>query len=346
MARTNLRENDRDNLKDALNFIETLLPEISRTFAFTVPKLPKDLCFDLTAGYTVCRVIDTIEDSAISSAEKKTAMRVFLEALKNPSNSKIKKLSFLLTKIRVSHKGYQKLLNNLSNLFIVFKSFPRKVQEIVLKFSSEMADGFAVPEVQKIRTIEDQNRYCHYAAGVVGYMITELFSYRGYISNFQRSKLMPFAHCFGLALQKVNIIKDVFKDVAEGRKYWPEEIIRQHGLVYEDFFKQSTKDNESKFEKVLNVLLKDAKNYIDSGVYYIDNLPYKPPGLRICCGDILMMAVATIRVVKESGLEKRKIEREEVYAIDRIATKLAENKESFALFAEHLFCEPAYSYSC
>ena len=336
-------------LEENIEFVQNLLPDISRTFAFTIPKLPKDLALDLTIGYAVCRVIDTIEDSSLISSEKSVLMRSFLDSLRNPNSSKKKSLESFLGNVPTSAKGYRKLLDNAFRLIEVFNCLPSRVQGIILRFSGEMARGLADSKTQIIKTIEDQNIYCHYAAGVVGYMITSLFSCRGYITDFQRDRLMGLGHDFGLALQKVNIIKDLPEDFAEGRKYWPEKVIREQGLTYPTLLQPITEKDRLKSMKVLETLLADARHYFYNGLRYLDNLPYIPAGLRVFCGDNLMMAAATMRTVSTAKFfvsgEGRKIKREEVYAIDSIVRKMTRNKQSLKLFAEHLLVEPADTFN-
>ena len=43
-----------------------LVPQLSRTFALTIPKLPPDLRRTVGAAYLLCRAVDTIEDSQLA----------------------------------------------------------------------------------------------------------------------------------------------------------------------------------------------------------------------------------------------------------------------------------------
>jgi len=49
---------------------EQILPQVSRTFALTIPQLPAGLRTAVTSAYLLCRIADTIEDEpALSAAE-------------------------------------------------------------------------------------------------------------------------------------------------------------------------------------------------------------------------------------------------------------------------------------
>lgn len=312
------------------------LPEISRTFAFTIPKLPKDVALDLGVSYAICRVIDTVEDSSLENYKKAYLMNLFLESLKDAG--KVAECKTALTSVPTKHEGYRKLLGNVPDLVALFNTLPLEIQGTIIRVASKMTEGFGDENVQQINTLEDQNKYCFYAAGIVGYIITEVFGCRGYLTSKEVEEMLPLAKDFGLALQKVNIMKDVMDDVSEGRFYWPKDIIEKHGVTYETLGKDVDKSL-----LVLKELVKDAKNYIKRSLDYIDRLPYEPEELRVFCGDNLMMAIATLRVIQTPELFVRpvKITRDEVYAIDKEVTKIVKNKESLREFAEKLILEAA-----
>jgi farnesyl-diphosphate farnesyltransferase len=50
-----------------------LIPQLSRTFALTIPKLPPDLQRTVGVAYLLCRAVDTIEDSRLSYPDQKVS---------------------------------------------------------------------------------------------------------------------------------------------------------------------------------------------------------------------------------------------------------------------------------
>ena len=65
-----------DTGNSAVNFQDQVLPDVSRTFALTIPQLPMPLRTAVTNAYLLCRIADTIEDEpALPPAET----RVFLQ---------------------------------------------------------------------------------------------------------------------------------------------------------------------------------------------------------------------------------------------------------------------------
>src|SRR6516225_8737807 len=59
-----------DTGNSAVNFQDQVLPDVSRTFALTIPQLPMPLRTAVTNAYLLCRIADTIEDEpALPPAE-------------------------------------------------------------------------------------------------------------------------------------------------------------------------------------------------------------------------------------------------------------------------------------
>lgn len=299
-----------------------IFPSISRTFAFTIPKLLEPIQGDMLISYAIFRLIDTIEDSSLSNILKKKAMNVFMEALREG-----KKINM---PVIPTAKNYAKLIEYAPSLLEVFHSLPPDIKNHILMVADEMVKGFSDSNVQEINTIEDQNIYCYYAAGIIGELITKIFCSRGVISESLYEKLMPLSKDFGLALQKVNIIKDVRKDFLEGRYYWPKELLDRHALTHKTLL-----ENKIKAAEVLEDLKEDVKKYVELAVNYIDLLPHYPKGLRVFCSDNLLMAIATLRDVDVRVFDGEvKISKEEVYEIDKKVNQIVKDKGNINDFAK------------
>ena len=150
-------------MQEKTEWLWSILPEISRTFAFTIPHLPEDVAEDLAISYAVCRVTDTIEDSALSPDHKQKTFAAFLTTLRQPRNhQQIQQCKFLLSEVSAK-KEYRRLLDEIPILMNLFATLPERVQEGVAATSAEMVRGLSNSQIQRIETIEDQNRYCHYA---------------------------------------------------------------------------------------------------------------------------------------------------------------------------------------
>lgn len=77
------------------------------------------------------------------------------------------------------------------------------------------------------------SEYCYYAASVVGLLSVEIFGY-------EHADTRDYARDLGIALQLVNIIRDVREDARRGRIYLPADEMDQHGIAPDDLLAQAT----------------------------------------------------------------------------------------------------------
>src|SRR5205814_3157793 len=74
------------------------------------------------------------------------------------------------------------------------------------------------------RTFEELRVYCYRVASAVGLVSIEIFGYRN-------PRCKEYALQLGLALQMTNIIRDVGKDLRNGRIYLPQEDLTRFGYT-------------------------------------------------------------------------------------------------------------------
>src|SRR5205823_12871295 len=75
--------------------------------------------------------------------------------------------------------------------------------------------------ISRYATFEDLRIYCYRVASAVGLVSIEIFGYRN-------SACKEYALQLGLALQMTNIIRDVGKDLRNGRIYLPQEKLARY----------------------------------------------------------------------------------------------------------------------
>ncbi len=266
-----------------------ILPKVSRSFALCIRILPKPLNEQMMVSYLIYRVLDTIEDSNAALETKKELFDEFTALL---SKRKIDTLAVLRCKRAVCTKlnyTYEKeLLENLDTVIAAYHSQPREVQKAILKRGRAMARGMYEFQKKRIDTFADQNRYSHYVAGVIGYLFTDLLHYNGIVSLALKKKLQKYARHFGLALQKVNILRDIAKDIQENRHYWPQKLIAKYKLSYESL---CLEENRQAALKVLREQIKNAQSYLQSAMKYILLLPQNARRVRMFCLIPLFMAI-------------------------------------------------------
>jgi phytoene/squalene synthetase len=118
-------------------------------------------------------------------------------------------------------EGERSLLAQTRELLAEAHALPPPARAVVFHAMDRMAIGMAAytrrPEM-RLFDLEDVSRYCCFVAGVVGEMLTQLWTH-------ERKAPPPataLAYHFGVYLQKVNILKDQRDDEATSRFFVPD----------------------------------------------------------------------------------------------------------------------------
>src|SRR2546425_5812426 len=147
---------------------------------------------DITIFYAFCRVIDDIADSSeLSVAEK----RVRLEAWRKM--------------LRAAGADEAPLAHDVRSLIDKYSLSIAMLEEIIAGVEMDLG-------ISRYATFEELRVYCYRVASAVGLVSIEIFGYRN-------SGCKQYAIELGLALQMTNIIRDVGKDLQDGRIYLPQE---------------------------------------------------------------------------------------------------------------------------
>jgi farnesyl-diphosphate farnesyltransferase len=259
-----------------------LLPRVSRSFALVIRWLPRRLDDAVMVSYLLCRIADTLEDSLRPAGEKRRLLERFAASLDGAS-------------AEIPADGppdYACLMSRTGTVLAAYRELPESARAIIRDRVREMCGGMAEWCDRPIRTLEDQNRYCYFVAGLVGLLLTDLFRDYGALADRHVAPLRSLAVDFGLALQKVNILRDFRADLAEGRCYWPSELLSRHGLTSAAALLPGNVDRSL---RVMQELLEDHWGYLASALRYLTLLPTTQLRLRIFCAIPLFMAVATLR---------------------------------------------------
>jgi phytoene synthase len=147
---------------------------------------------DITVFYAFCRVIDDIADSSEATPEQKA-----------------KELQAWRNWIRESVAAEPELARDVRALYAKYSITPAMLDEIIDGVEMDLRNV-------RYRTFEELRLYCYRVASAVGLVSIEIFGYRN-------PACRDYAIQLGLALQVTNIIRDVGKDLKNGRIYLPLE---------------------------------------------------------------------------------------------------------------------------
>jgi phytoene synthase len=170
----------------------TITRQSKSNLALAFVSLGRERKRDITIFYAFCRVIDDIADSPeLGAVEKRVRLAKWRQILHTTAQDE--------------------------------PPLARDVRQLIAKYSlptdmlEEIIDGVEM-DLSTLRypTFEELRIYCYRVASAVGLVSIEIFGYRN-----QRCK--QYAIELGLALQMTNIIRDVGKDMQNGRIYLPQE---------------------------------------------------------------------------------------------------------------------------
>ena len=170
----------------------TITRQSKSNLALAFISLGRERKRDITVFYAFCRVIDDITDSAELTLEEKQV-----------------RLATWRRMLRTAETGEPLLARDLRRLIEKYSLPAGMFEEIVAGVEMDLT-------IPRYRTFEELRVYCYRVASAVGLVSIEIFGYRN-----QGCK--EYAIELGLALQMTNIIRDVGKDLQNGRIYLPQE---------------------------------------------------------------------------------------------------------------------------
>lgn len=264
----------------------------SRSFYLASSTFPGPLRSDLLLLYSFCRVADDLVDNAATAEE---------------AQDWISKLHQYLDNVYNDTKEFT------PNSEAVHTSFPRNTRSALLQLPAErlprqplqdLLHGFemdlAFNNSSPIKTESDLQLYAERVAGTVAQMCIELI-FHLYPSDTDASKqrkVVDAGNRVGIALQYVNIARDISVDAQIGRVYLPLDWLREARLTYDDAL---SKPNDARMEKLRTRLLDNAFSLYEGARSAIETLPIEARG--------------PIRVAVESYMEIGRTLRKKGYTV-------------------------------
>lgn len=310
----------KENPNSDLAYQKAILGSVSRTFALTIPLLPPAVEVVVGNTYLLCRIVDTIEDAAeLNPAEKQNLSKLFLEATLG-----VIPVASFVNPCLDALRGYSNvdeldLIAHTPTVLRILHTFPDTDRTAISRCVSIMSDGMSHfhnrQSQEGLRDLGEFEEYCYVVAGVVGELLTSIFS--NYSPEFAKriQGHEQLAIAFGQALQMTNILKDSPADRARGVSWKPAQMSQAE-------------------------LLKIAYEKLQDSMSYISLLPENEIGMRRFCFLAFGLAVMTLEKItsrKEfSNQSEVKLSRNSVwifYAFTKIAAGNAFLMKSFFYMA-------------
>jgi farnesyl-diphosphate farnesyltransferase len=230
----------KENPLSDLAYQKAILGSVSRTFALTIPLLPPSIEKVVGNTYLLCRIVDTIEDAAdLSPDSKQTLSQLFLDVVleKLPVSAFVDPCLVALK----SHANQDELdlIIHTPTVLRILHTCSQSDQTAVSRCVTIMSNGmshFHNKQTQLgLKDLQEFDKYCYVVAGVVGELLTTIFSNHSPEFAKRIRGHEDLAIAFGQALQMTNILKDSPEDKARGVSWKPANISQTEllGIAYQ-----------------------------------------------------------------------------------------------------------------
>ena len=297
--------------KAAWKYAEDILQLVSRTFALNIQVLRGKLHRSILLAYLYLRIADTVEDDPdMKATEKDRVLALFADVFKT-GELETEKIRTFVAALPKSWHGSEDPNNDLCSksevVVPLLKSLPKNYQKPVCDVVIEMCGGMAKFALRQeaalsagwftLANVGELDEYCYYVAGIVGKLLTKLFSADTcFISAEREAELSKLDVSFGLALQVVNIVKDCVEDSGRRVCFIPEEICKRHGFAHPSELFAAGADAQ-KCGAVLSELVEKAWHHLDDAIAYTKLIPNIKMRTRLFCLWPLFMAAENLSLI-------------------------------------------------
>ena len=194
--------------EDAFAYCRTVTKQHAKNFYYAFLFLPKVQREAIYAVYAFCRYCDDIADGNVAAADRPALLQAWRQELDNCYSGK------------PTHQITHALHDVIGRYPIPKEHFEELMCGVEMDFT-----------IRRYPTFADLEIYCYRVASVVGLLCIEIFGYT-------HPGVREYARHLGIALQLVNIMRDVKEDAEQGRIYLPLEDLQAFDYAEEDLLQQ------------------------------------------------------------------------------------------------------------
>ena len=305
--------------------LTSLLRDVSRSFYLTMRVLPEAIRPQISLAYLLARATDTIADTdLIPVSDRLSALRHLRERILGERTIPV---NFNELAERQQDQAERLLLGRIEEALTVFGRFSysdqQRIREVLdtitggQELDLDRFSGSSGAAIQSLMTEVELDDYTYRVAGCVGEFWTKVC--RAHLfpgTPMDDAALLANGIRFGKGLQLVNILRDLPRDLKQGRCYLPLETLKGIGLEPGDL---ADPEMESSFRALYDGYLDRAHEHLSAGWDYTNALPRRFIRLRLACAWPLLIGVQTIgRLRRERILDPEtrvKVGRGGIYAI-------------------------------
>lgn len=325
---------------------EILLKHTSRSLYLSVQALPRAMRPAFSVAYLLCRYADTIADTHLLPAERRLYWIERFPGMIHSQNPQ--EATQLAREISGgSENPYEEqLIKHLIPCLNWFNQIPAPQQTIIMEVVQAVCEGMrmdlstfptregAAPIA--LKTPDELEHYCRLMGGMPGLFWSKLIYHTQRVA-MPEEQFYELGQHVGDALQIVNILRDLPKDLPMGRCYFPQTDLEQAGLTPTELLSSS---NSARFEPVKRQWIVWGLRRLASAKPYFRQLSRLHPGQRAAVAwPVLWTADTLYKVYEEKELlnsQKRvKISRNVIYSTMLLSPLVLVSNTAFCAWLDH-----------
>jgi phytoene synthase len=240
--------------------VERLTRREARNFAYGIRVLPRDQRRAISAIYAFARRVDDVADGELPVEEKRERLQSLREALDAPAHEPI---------------------------FVALADARSRYGISAAALHDLVDGGLQDTEQDRYADFAELDGYCRRVAGAVGVACVAVYG----------SDDVERAATLGVALQLINIMRDVREDWGLGRVYLPQEELSAYGVAEDDIAAGRT---GSEWRALMAFQASRARAHLDEGLGLLESLDSRSAA---CVSTFAGLYRATLDRIESRGFD-------------------------------------------
>jgi farnesyl-diphosphate farnesyltransferase len=285
-----------------------LLRRVSRSFYLSLAVLPRAVRPTIGLAYLFARASDTIADTRlIDRASRIAHLETLRAALEGGDAGQLATVVDALTAPQAL-RSERALLERLPECLAAYRALPAADRARVRAVLTTIMEGqvqdlriFPGEDEGKLAALEtraDLDRYTYLVAGCVGEFWTEVHvAHRPRLRHWDLPRMRALGVRLGKGLQLTNVLRDLPRDLRQGRCYLPRQDLARLGLEPRDLLDPT---RAPAARPVLREWLDTALDHYEAGWQYTFAIPRREARMRLACAWPLLIGLRTLDLLAAS----------------------------------------------
>lgn len=326
--------------------LNTLLKHTSRSLYLSVKILPPSIRPAFGLAYLLCRYADTIADTSLLPADQRIyAIQLFPQIVSSGQIPQPDKIQSAFT--GTSENPYERdLLTHLPDCLRALHAIPAAQQPFIYEVVEAVCEGMKIdlmkfseisPSTPRAFALDtDLTHYCRLMGGKPGLFWSKLI-FHAHMALLPKETFYDLGQQVGDALQIVNILRDLPRDLRSGRCYFPQTDLEKAGLTAAELLNSS---QSCKFNPVKIKWIRWGKQNLENAVPYYKAISKRHWRVRAAVAwPLLWTADTFVKLARTPNLldpaKRVKISRPRVYATMLVTPLLLFSNTLFEKWLSH-----------